>query len=530
MKSKKQAEYWKKKALLREIAIQDDATYTATEILEMYDEALDDIESEIRKIEYNFQKRFGIDNETAEYFLTQAQEDANTARLLRALEQAPNEQARKDILYYINRDGLSARAYTSRRERYRAVEKEIYARMKEIASKAIPAMRELLKSAYKKSYYGMIDDTAKGLDVGINFSLLNDKAIEAAVGAKWSGASFSERIWKNTDKLAAEAQKLVVKSLMSGEALNKTSDKLAERFEVSKFHATTLVRTETAHIQNTADFKAYEDLEIKRYKYLATLDYATCETCQPLDGMVFDVTQRQEGVNAPVMHPRCRCTTAPDMDYINRRARDPISGRNYIIDGNTTYAQWAESLTPQQKSALELARKKDSRKAADKLQHTEYQKVLGRKTVPQSFDKFQDLKYNDVERWSFIKLDYKRQNELKQNPELALPNADKATADSRKFTEYLFGGNYPNGLAKGEAFTSRLGYDINNYDELKKEILKKASKYPVKLKNSDVHGDGYEQKIILYGIKDKPSNVVVGWKTKNEKTWLTSAYIKEVDR
>lgn len=96
---------------------------------------------------------------------------------MRALEQAPNEQARKDILYYINRDGLSARAYTSRRERYRAVEKEIYARMKEIASEAIPAMRELLKSAYKKSYYGMIDDTAKGLYAGINFSLLNDRAI-----------------------------------------------------------------------------------------------------------------------------------------------------------------------------------------------------------------------------------------------------------------------------------------------------------------------------------------------------------------
>ena len=101
MNPKKQAEFWKEAALLREVAVQDNATYTAEEILKLYDEALDDIEVEIRKIEYNYRKRFGIDNETAEYFLTQAQEDANTARLLQALEQAPDEKARKDILYYI---------------------------------------------------------------------------------------------------------------------------------------------------------------------------------------------------------------------------------------------------------------------------------------------------------------------------------------------------------------------------------------------------------------------------------------------
>lgn len=528
MNPKKQAEFWKEAALLREVAVQDNATYTAEEILKLYDEALEDIEVEIRKIENNYKKLIDVDDETAKYYLTQVQEDVSTAQLLQALEQAPDEKARRDILEYINSNERSTLAYAARRERYRAVEKEIYARIKVIAAKGIPLMGEMLKNAYKESYYGNIDDMAKGANVGIRFSILNDRAINEAVNAKWSGKHFSKRIWDNTDKLAEESQKLVVKALMSGEALNKTADKLAEKFQVSKFQATTLVRTETAHIHNEADFQAYKDVGIKRYKYLATLDYATCGTCQPLDGMVFDVSQRQEGVNAPVMHPRCRCTTTPDIDYANRRARDPITGKSSVIDGSVTYEQWVKNMTPQQKSALELAKHKNSRRAADKVQYVQYRHALGYKTIPRSFDKFQDLKYNDVERWRFIKLDYKRQNELKQNPELALPNADKATADKRKFTEYLFGGNNENGLAKGRAFTSRLGYDINNYKGLQKEILKKADKYPAIKKETDIYGTKYEQKIILYGNKEKPANVIVGWKEHDGKTWLTSAYIKEL--
>ena len=132
--------------------------------------------------------------------------------------------------------------------------------------------------------------------------------------------------------------------------------------------------------------------------------------------------------------------------------------------------------------------------------------------------------------WRFVKLDYERQCELSLNPELSLPNAKTTTADDRKFTNYLFGGTNEKGLAKGKAFTSRLGYDINNYSELKKEILERAEKYPSLYKNTDEFGDKYEQKIVLYGNKDTPANVVVGWKVKDNKTWMTSAYIKEIER
>ena len=44
-----------------------------------------------------------------------------------------------------------------------------------------------------------------------------------------------------------------------------------------------------------------------------------------------------------------------------------------------------------------------------------------------------------------------------------------------------------------------------------------------------MHGSSYEQKIVLYGHKNTPANIVVGWKCNGGKTWMTTAYIKEVE-
>lgn len=54
-----------------------------------------------------------------------------------------------------------------------------------------------------------------------------------------------------------------------------------------------------------------------------------------------------------------------------------------------------------------------------------------------------------------------------------MPNAEKATAADAKFTKYLFNKDKADGWAEGRAFGSRLGYNINNWEELKKDILKK---------------------------------------------------------
>lgn len=148
---------------------------------------------------------------------------------------------------------------------------------------------------------------------------------------------------------------------------------------------------------------------IEQYKYLATLDERTCETCSPLDGKIFYIKDAVEGVNYPSMHPHCRCTTTFPRNYAARWARDPHSGKGYKIP-DMTYSEWIDSLSDEQKAAFEKNVKMYKNRSSDKKQYERYIKVLGKENVPKSFDLFQDLKYNDIAKYEDLKYYYRNIN------------------------------------------------------------------------------------------------------------------------
>ena len=162
--------------------------------------------------------------------------------------------------------------------------------------------------------------------------------------------------------------------------------------------------------------------------------------------------------------------------------------------------------------------------------YNEFVSVVGKEHAPATLDKYYELKYNDKEYYRFLSLDYNRKNSLLKNVDLALPSADTATAHEDKFVKYLFNPNNPIGFAKGENFRKRLGYDINNWQELQNELIQRATQYPAKFKGSTAYGDKYEQAMIIYGKKGTPANVIASWCLDDEGIHLTSAYIKEVKK
>ena len=191
-----------------------------------------------------------------------------------------------------------------------------------------------------------------------------------------------------------------------------------------------------------------------------------------------------------------------------------------------TYDQWYEKYVKGNTKA-EAQEKAVKNSASDREQYERYQKVLG-KEIPKSFAGFQEIKYNEPEKWRFMKLDYQRRNELLQHPELKLPNAENAILPEPKFTKYLFDENREKGYPKGRAFTDRLGYGIDNWQKLQKALKEGTTQYPATFKGNEGFGDRYEQKMILYGLKDTPANVIVAWIQKADGTTkLTSTYIKE---
>ena len=90
--------------------------------------------------------------------------------------------------------------------------------------------------------------------------------------------------------------------------------------------------------------KSYNEIGIKKYKYVATLDSRTSELCRELDGKEFEVSKAQTGVNYPPMHPRCRSTTISvidktDYSRLKRSARDE-NGEIQYVPKSMTYKEW----------------------------------------------------------------------------------------------------------------------------------------------------------------------------------------------
>ncbi len=395
-------------------------------------------------------------------------------------------------------------------------------------------MEGFLERVFEDQFYKTAFEVEKGIGVGVSLAALDARKIDTVIKTPWAqdGKVFSDRIWQNKEKLVRELHTELVQNIIRGEAPQKAINSLAKRMNVSKAQAGTLIMTESAAVSAQARKKCFSELDVDRYQIVAALDGKTCEICGSMDGKVFKMSEYEVGVTANPFHPNCRCCTAPYFDNwygLDRKrvAVNPATGKEYKVPADMTYQEWFDKYIKDDPKEI-LAIKKMRNKSADEKQFGDYKKLLG-KDISGTLDSFQNMKYTDEERWRFAKLDYSRRNRLVNHPELVLPAARTATLPEGKFTQYLFGGNNKDGIPKGENFKNRLGYDINNWKMLQKEIKDKASLYPVVSKGDIGFGERFEQKMVINGLKGTPANVVVGWIHKPDGiTSMTSAYIKEV--
>ena len=495
--------YWRRRAERLEKQIHSGDRVPISRIMRLYKHAFDEIEDDIRR------------TSSARDELNRTEVENLKAEMIKIGASAPDPIRQAQITRAVS-------AYDYRIDRMEWLKSRAYMHLMKVAGVAAALVKPHLENAYRAARYGTIDDIANGLNVGIDFSLIPKRTIERVVTSPFHGKNYSQRVWDNTAETAAKAQKIIVEGLIKGSSYPHMAQELARVTNNTYYNAYRLVQTETTHFTEMGRFDAYKDIGIEKYTYYATLGSKTCDVCAALDGKTFNIDEGIEGKNKPPIHPHCMCyTVIGDVKLTSRLARDPETGKNYKVRGDMTYNEWYEGLSQEKKTAVKAYKNRHT----DSEQYSRYVERIGKENMPKTLELFQKMKYNDSERWRYVKLDYQRQNALVKNPETALPNALSATADNRKFTEYLFGGTNERGLAKGAAFTSRLGYDIDNYDKLKDEILKKASKYPAVFKGSNSHGYKYEQKMVLYGLKNKPANVLIAWLNKENATHLTTLHL-----
>lgn len=321
--------YWDKRAVRRLTEAEKQGEAYSKRIRKIYDQANKNIQRDIENIYANYSKATGMDVQSLKTLLTKTQTD-----------KLWDELRAKGLDQYVKGN------YKARITRLEQLQAQIYAKAKEVYPQELKEQTACYSDVLNDSYYKAIYDTQMGTGWDFAFSTLDDNLVKAVLSERWSGKNYSQRIWGNTDLLAESVSEIVGGALLSGQSYAKTSRQIRERFNVSKYYADRLVRTECNHFHNQADAMAYEEMDVEKYVFLAVLDTRTSKICQSYDNKAIDLKDKQEGVNFPPLHPNCRSTTRAYMGEeiektLKRRARNPKTGENEIID-NMSYEEWAE--------------------------------------------------------------------------------------------------------------------------------------------------------------------------------------------
>ena len=170
---------------------------------------------------------------------------------------------------------------------------------------------ELLSKQFEKTWYQIYNSVA--LKSGTQFSTVDKEMVQQMINSVWcaDGKTWSERVWTNTERLAETLNDELINCVVTGKQTRDLKNLLQERFDVSYRQAESLVTTEIAHIQVQASARRYEDYGLDEYEFFAETDEKTCKICGKLDGKEFRYSEMRIGVNAPPMHPRCRCDILP---------------------------------------------------------------------------------------------------------------------------------------------------------------------------------------------------------------------------
>ncbi|MFR4648513.1 MAG: minor capsid protein [Megamonas funiformis] len=203
------------------------------------------------------------------------------------------------------------------------------------------SMTKFLSGAYKDNYYKNLFDIGKTIGIKSSVSEVDDKKIRKVLNNSWSGKNYSQRIWKNTDKLAKLIKNEITDGFHRGVSINKMAKLVQQRMNVGKYEATRLVRTEMNYVQNQAALDSIKDADMKYYIFLATLDKKTSTVCRAHDRKVYPVDSATPGTNMPPLHPHCRSTIAGNLtDYDTGRGKRTAKnkdGKRIIIPAAMNY-------------------------------------------------------------------------------------------------------------------------------------------------------------------------------------------------
>jgi phage head morphogenesis protein, SPP1 gp7 family len=335
--------YWQDRFTQIEAVAHNKGIKAYSEIENIYQKAQRELESKIN----TWYQRFAINNDVS---MAEARKMLN-AKELKELkwtvedyikygkENALNKQWIKEL------ENASARFHISRLE---SLKLQTQQSLEVLYGNQLDVVDKTMRNIYSESLYRTAFEVQKGFGVGFAFDKLDENRLSKVIGKPWAmdGVNFSNRIWKNKEKLINELHSTLVRNIISGADPAKAIKEIENKMNVSRSAAGRLIMTESAYFSSVAQKDMFNDLDVEKYQIVATLDNRTSEICSELDGNVFDMKDYEAGVTAPPFHPNCRTTTIPYFDDWEELGVDPEriakdeEGNNYYVPADMTYEEW----------------------------------------------------------------------------------------------------------------------------------------------------------------------------------------------
>ncbi|MBC1290623.1 minor capsid protein [Listeria booriae] len=251
----------------------------------------------------NYAKENGISRQEAEKRI-RAIDLSNYVDKANDFRESPNisEQALRRL------DGQYLRARMTRLEL-------LYAELEQIGYRAA----EKEARSYTEYFARVSKETTKIIaENTLLSSIINKDALEAILRNKWSGANYSDRIWRNKDRMVQALQDELTKGVIRGDNPKKIARSFRKIISSSISDSERLIRTESTNIMNESIRNRYQDAGFTKYQFVAKIDERTSTICKHLNDEEFDFVDYQQGSNAPPMHPRCRSRIVPVDSELNR--------------------------------------------------------------------------------------------------------------------------------------------------------------------------------------------------------------------
>lgn len=291
--------YWRERLYDKMHSLQKAEDKVLRDINKAYNRAFNEINRELNDFFVQYASDNHITLQQAQQRLTPI-EDREYRQRIEQLKRAYEATRDENILSEIAQ--LSSRKEVTR---FQALLDSISAKLIEVSDNVQITLDDYLNGAYTRGYNDSLEN------MQINKTVINHRSVEEIIRYPYSGAMFSDRIWRNKRQLLNWINDDLTKGIIRGDSIQKMGKSLRQRCHVAKYQAERLVRTESCYAYTQGSLHGYEDSKlVNAVEIMIAGDQRTCPTCMDNDGVVVPLNEARAGDTIPPMHPHCRCCIA----------------------------------------------------------------------------------------------------------------------------------------------------------------------------------------------------------------------------